>query len=54
MFMILHGKKAYDFSRGNLTIDYIENHILNEDFITQAAAKTAKKDQEGLTLRNYN
>ena len=54
IFMILNGRKAYDFSRGNLTIDYIENHIIGEDYVKQAAAKTAKKDQEGLTLRNYN
>lgn len=44
MFMILTGNKAYDFSKGNLTIDYIERHIINKDYIVRAKTELDKKD----------
>ena len=44
MFMILTGNKAYDFSKGNLTIEYIERHIMNKDYITRANVENDKKD----------
>ena len=34
--MILTGNRAYDFSKGNLTIEYIERHIMNKDYIERA------------------
>lgn len=42
--MILTGNKAYDFSKGNLTIEYIERHIMNKDYITRANFANDKKD----------
>ena len=42
--MILEGKRAYDFSKGNLTIEYIENHIIKKDYIKRANDAEAQKD----------
>jgi hypothetical protein len=44
MMMILTENKAYDFSKGNLTIEYIERHIMNKDFIERAQNSDDKKD----------
>lgn len=33
MFVILHGDKAYDFFKGNLTVDYISKIIKDRSFI---------------------
>lgn len=54
MFMILHRDKAYDFTKGNLTVKYIYEHILNHQFIERAQNNTKIKDEQGLTIQNYN
>ena len=51
-FLILHHNVSYEF-RGNLTLEFIEDHIHQLEFIDKAAHETDKKDKEGLTLKNY-
>ena len=52
MFVILNGEKTYDFSKGNLTVEYIKDHVATEAFKTRAQETLDKKNDEGLTIEN--
>ena len=52
MFVILNGEKTYDFSKGNLTVEYIKDHVTTEEFKTRAQETLDKKNDEGLTIEN--
>ena len=52
-FLILHQNTSYEF-RGNLTLEYIGNHISSRRFINHSEILDQRKDEEGLTMKNYN
>ena len=54
ILIILSEDKAYDFSKGNFTTEYLTTHIMEKNFISEAEEKAQKKDEEGLTFKNYN
>ena len=49
---VLYNDTAYEF-KGDLTYEYIENSIVNKEFITRSNEAMIQKDLEGLTIKNF-
>lgn len=52
-FLILHQNTSYEY-RGNLTWDALLDQLYRKEFIRIAEEGDAKKDMEGLTMKNWN
>jgi hypothetical protein len=48
---ILYNDTAHEF-KGDLTYEYLENSVMNKEFIETSSKNMLKKDEEGLTFKN--